>query len=345
MNNKMVMGMFVIIGILLTVYLKNTGAISFAPYAKREDEKAYAMVETYNSQNQIEQEYFYKKPQKIIAIWQGPIETLLTLGQSKNMIASMGIPNDKYIDEYMLPKCREGYRAIPNRMFRGLNQEVAISLNPDFIITSWASAFSKRSNSVGTTDYWHSRGVKTYICEIPPVVGGKRTIEHECKTILDLGKIFKVENQANEIVEKIQNTMFRISEMTKNQTTKPRVMILQYSGKNLINWGSEYLQADIVERLNGEIVNKNKGIISREELIFQNPDIVFLMVNEFDYGNEKLLRKRFTEEIALNSLKCIKNKRVYLLYLYESQYSAVRTIEGINTIAQGMYPELFTNNT
>ena len=52
------------------------------------------------------------------------------------------------------------------------------------------------------------------------------------------------------------------------------------------------------------------------------------------------VKQNFLDSPALNSLQCIRNHRVYLFPLYEGQYSTVRTMEGIKTVAEGLYPEM-----
>lgn len=292
------------------------------------------VVTTYNSDNQLEEETFETTPQRVIAIWQGPIETLLALGVGDKIIAATGIPEPDYIK----PEYRVAYAKIPYTSFNTIPREEALLKNPDFIVTSWGSAFTNKS--IGTTDYWQERGVKTYIQEIPPAIGGMRTVENEYKFILDMGKIFRVEDRAEKLVNQMEEQIDRVQKESQSQGLHPTVMIVQYMGSRLVNWGDQYLQADIVKKLNGQIVLHEKGYISQEELIAKDPDVIFLMVNEWDNKHEEDVLRRFREDISLNSLKAIHENKVYLLPLNEGQYSAVRLKDGIDRMARAMYPEL-----
>lgn len=305
-----------------------------SPAASQENSGHLVIVTTYNSENQLEEEKFSAPPKRVIAVWQGPIETLIALGVGDRIIAGTGIPDRDYVKQ----EYRTGYDAIPYTSFNTITREEALLKHPDFIVTSWGSAFSKKS--LGTTSYWQSRGVRTYIEEIPPAIGGNRTVEHEYKFILDMGKIFHVEDRAEAIVNGMKSDIYHVQKKAQAEGRQPTVMIVQYMGNRLVNWGDEYLQADIVKKLNGKLVLHEKGYISKEELIANDPDVIFLMVNEWDNHHEEDILNRFEEDIAMNSLRAIQKQRVYLLPLNEGQYSAVRTKDGIQRIAKGLYPDL-----
>lgn len=291
-----------------------------------------AAVTTYNSAGEKETEIFEKVPGSVIAIWQGPIETILALGEGHRIAAAIGIPNESCLRE----EYREAYEKIPYRAFEMPDKETVIGFHADFIVTSWGSAFSDKN--IGRTEYWQSRGVKTYSAEIPPGQPEKRTVEQEYKFIRDMGKIFGVSERAEEIIGRMQEKLRQTEALAVKDQVHPRVMIVQYMGKNLMNWGDEYLQGDIVKRLGGTLPVPEKGYISKELLLEQAPDVVFLMVNEWDYGNENAVRERFMTEPVLNSLDAVRRGRVYILPLYEGQYSGVRTEDGIRRIAEAMYP-------
>lgn len=203
--------------------------------SKSSDTSQSVTITTYNSKHQLEEESFDAPPKRVIAIWQGPIETMLALGLGDRIIAATGIPDTKFLR----PELMGDYEKISYRSFESLDQESALAMNPDFIITSWESAFNAKRT--GTTDFWHSRNVKTYIGEIPETIAGKRTLEHEYKVILDLGKIFQVEAKAESIVDGMESRLEELQEQAAEMPHKPTVMIAQYMGNKLVNWGDNYL--------------------------------------------------------------------------------------------------------
>ena len=61
---------------------------------------------------------------------------------------------------------------------------------------------------------------------------------------------------------------------------------------------------------------------------------------EWDYDKKENLRSQLLHTPSLNSLPCIQKERVYILPLYEGQYSGVRTAEGLEHVAKGLYPDI-----
>lgn len=299
-------------------------------------QKSGIELTTYNSDSKLYKEKIKSSPRRVIAIWQTSVETLIALGQSDKIIAAIGLPDDKCLKE----SYRDAYQRIPYKSFNRLNQEAAIAMKPDFILTSWASSFN--SKNIGRTDFWNERNIGTYISEIPPAVGGKRTIEHEYKYIRDMGRLFGVEDRAETIINEIEE---KISKVTKrlpadNKQYK-KVMIIQFMGSKLKNWGSDYLQGDIVTKLHGDLVIKDSMFIGYEDLLVANPEIIFLMATEWEYNNLSSVYDKICADRRFASLSAVKNKRIYIVPLYLGQYSAVRLGEGIELFAKGMYPELY----
>lgn len=291
---------------------------------------------TYNSDNKLYKEVIACPPKRVIAIWQTSVETLIALGQADKIIAAIGLPDDKCLKE----EYRKAYKKIPYRSFKRLNQESALAMEPDFILTSWASSFS--SKNIGRTEFWNKRNVGTYISEIPPIVGGNRTIEHEYKYIRDMGRLFCSEEKAECIISKIEAEISNVVERLpySNQKYK-KVMIIQFMGSKLKNWGIDYLQGDIVSRLHGELVIRESKFIGYEDLLEANPEVIFLMATEWEYSNLQIVFDKLYADRRFASLRAVRNKCVYIVPLYLGQYSGVRLGEGINIFAKGMYPELY----
>lgn len=113
-------------------------------------------VTSMNSRGDMEEETFDKPPERVVAVWQNSIETLLALGVGDRIVAGMGIPNEKYLR----PEYRSQYEKIPYTSLQNLDMETITMMNPD-IIVGWYSTFSAKV--LRDTDYWHERGVRTYI--------------------------------------------------------------------------------------------------------------------------------------------------------------------------------------
>lgn len=301
------------------------------------NERTYVPVtiSTFNSDRQVVQESFQRPPERVIAVWQSSIETLLALGVGDRIIAALGLPDEKYLRE----EYRKAYRKIPYKSFNLLNRETALQMQPDFILTCWESSLSNRA--LGRTDFWRERGVNTYISEMPPQVIKYRTIEQEYRFIRDIGKIFAVEERAERLIADIQQNIDSVTAKTASRKQKESVMIIQFMGNRIKNWGDVSLQADIVKQLQGNLLMPEDSFISYEDIIAADPDVIFVMANEWEYGDLEAVRQKVTGFLPLNSLRSVKQNRVYILPLYSANYSATRLEEGIRMAAQGLYPELY----
>ena len=78
-----------------------------------------------------------------------------------------------------------------------------------------------------------------------------------------------------------------------------------------------------------------------EELITLDPDAIFVVVIESDYGNEEAVLSHIYDNPALQGLHSVRERRIYPLPLYAVYSAGVRSYDGILILAQGLYPELY----
>ena len=129
--------------------------------------------------NEIETTY-EKAPEKVLAVYQGSIETMLALGLEGRLVATAGLDNEvpdepkdafsktNYLDEFTP------------------SLETVTMLEPDMIL-SWSSLFSDKN--LGNVTDWIDKGCNTYY-NTNTRPDGDRTLENEFTDILNLGKIF-----------------------------------------------------------------------------------------------------------------------------------------------------------
>ena len=262
-------------------------------------------IENYNTQGEPEQMTYTKPPQRVVAVWQNSIETLLALGVGDRIIAGNGVPDKKFFrKEY-----QEQYSKIPYTGLQLLDVETTMMLKPDLLV-GWHSTFGPKV--LRTTDFWHKRGVNTFIARSSMSDGKPRTLQNEYKDILDLGKIFDKNERAQQLVGQMQQEVnFAISQTTG------------------------------YKELHGELLAEKQRSIGLEQVVELDPDVIFVVVIESHYGHEQDMIDRVTQHKALKNLRCVKERRVVALPLYAIYSSGVRTYDGIKIIAAGMYPDLY----
>ena len=284
-------------------------------------------ITTYNYLKEPVEITFDKAPERVVAIYQNSIETLLALGLEDKIVAAAGLDHDvkdEYKDAFSKVNYLEDFTP---------SKETIIMEKPDFIL-SWYSIFDDKR--LGDIYYWNENGVNTYMSLNSGVVS-ERTIENEINDILNLGKIFNVEEKAQALVDEITSTVSEVSSKVSNEE-KQSAMVIEFYDDEIYTYGSKTLAGDMVTKLGAELLNPEGGNIGAEDLIKLNTDCIF--VSYMDRGNENVPVEeinKILENPAFASLSAVKNKRVYSIPLGDMYSSGIRTIDGINTFANGLY--------
>ena len=319
---------------LICALLATAMAASMTVTAFAEDSHYPVTVENVNYALEKTEYTYEKAPERVITFWDNSLETMLALGLGDRIILSVGMNEDN-----LLPELKEEYERIKGNIefyndFKdsnaALNKETAVMLEPDFIL-GWKSSFSDKT--IGDTTYWNERGVGTYIALNSNNVSQYRTLENEYTDILNIGKIFDVEDKANEIVSELKDEVSRVTEAVKNQPKKT-VLVLEFMGDGIWNYDKPMLAGDMVTAMGGELLDTPKEF-GKEDLINLDPEVLFVI------GSDASAIEKVTSDPGLASLQAVKNGNVYNLPLSYVYTSGVRTILGLNTIGAALYPDLY----
>ncbi len=287
-------------------------------------------IETYNYAKQPVKITFDKAPEKVVAIYQNSIETMLALGLEDKIVAAAGLDHD------VKPEFKDAFGKINYLEEFTPAKESIVMLEPDFIL-GWFSLFNEKR--LGEVDYWHGSGVNTYM-SLNSGVKAEKNIDNEIIDILNLGKIFNVEDKAQKLVDEINNKVKTVSESVKGQE-KQSTIIVEFMNDQISTYGANSLGGDMVTKLGANLVKPDGGKISEEDLVNLNPDSIFVVyMDRSDENVPKQEVNRILENSAFASLKAVKEKRVYAIPLGEMYSSGIRTIDGINTFTKGLYPDL-----
>ena len=288
-------------------------------------------ITTYDYAKKPVEVTFEKSPEKVIAVYQNSIETLLALGLEDKIIATAGLDHevkDEYKDAFSKLKY---YEKLPTK-------EEVIGLQPDFIL-SWYSLFDeKRFGDVG---FWHERSINTYMSQNSGVIS-PNTLQNEYDDILNMGKVFDVEDKANKIVSTMKDEIEKAKDFVKGKEAVRAVILeVQKDGVYRI-YGEDSIGGDIAKQVGADLVAKSNGKIGNEDLVKLNPDVIFTVYYGKEIERDSAL-KSIMENPALSSVSAINSKRVNPIMLSEVYSSGVRTLDGIKTISKGLYPELYGN--
>ena len=289
-------------------------------------------VTTYDYEgNEIETTY-EKAPEKVICVYQGCIETMIALGLEDRVIASYGLDNPVK-EEWEESLSKMNY----NEDVFSPDKETVLMMEPDLIFT-WGSLFSDKK--LGNQTEWIANGTNTYISTNTRRGGYPRTLENEYTDLLNIGRIFGVEDKAQALVDEMKNEIAGVLEQTAGQEA-PRVAVIEFLGDQISNYSAKQLGGSMVEALGGTLANPDASEIGKEDLVELDPDVIFVVYMARTENVEAEMIAKVMEDPAFADLSAVKNGRVYSIMLGDMYASTVRSIDGIRTFAAGMYPELY----
>lgn len=272
-------------------------------------------------------------PERVVSVGENITETLVALGVQDRIIRAYRYGNPYYMPE---PEYEEVYRQIDFRPVSEINVERILMTEPDLIVAG-QSLFVR--NKLRGTSFWHKRGVHTFLpinANSPSSMRNPETLENELGFIRDLGVIFKKEKRADEFVSRIRKLVQGVRERAATLPVR-RVMILEQLGKGIVSYDSRKLVGDMCVQLGAEIPNGSTVTISREWILQEDPDVIFIVKSG---GDPEQAVQEFCRLPGMNNLKAVQSGRVYGIMLNYTYNSAIKTEAGIRQLAYGIYPEL-----
>ena len=127
--------------------------------------------------------------------------------------------------------------------------------------------------------------------------------------ILNLGKIFNVEDKAQEIVDNMQTKIDAALEASKNQKSQ-NVLIVEFLGNDISNYGENSLGGDMITSLGANLVAKDQSKLGKEDIVSLNPDVIYVVYMPYSGDDPEQVKQD-----ALNKLLDQLQQLIYLLDL------------------------------
>ena len=100
----------------------------------------------------------------------------------------------------------------------------------------------------------------------------------------------------------------------------------------------------MITSLGANLVAKDQSKLGKEDIVSLNPDVIYVVYMPYSGDDPEQVKQdalnKLLEDKAFSSLDAVKNKRIVPIMLGDMYASGVRTINGIETISQGLYPDL-----
>ena len=277
---------------------------------------------------------FDSVPQKAISNDVNLTEMMLVLGLSNRMVGYTGISGWKTLDEEM----RKGVKELPELSSKYPSKEVLIGADADFFFAGWN--YGMKVGGPVTPETLKPFGIKVYeLTESCTHIMNKNkaSIDDMYNDLLNLGRIFKIEDKANAIVKSYRN---ELASLTKNIQSKDPLKVFVYdSGKDTpFTAGLYAMPTALIEAAGGKNVmdnfEKSWGTVTWEEVIDRNPEVIVIV----NYGNVTAEQKRefMMTNPAFKEIDAVKNDRFVTLEYVEAT-PGPRNIKAVQKLVKSFW--------
>lgn len=263
---------------------------------------------------------FGKIPQRAVSASQFTTEILLSIGAENQMAGTA------FLDNAILPELEEKYKKILILSNRYPSKEIFYSVNPDFV-TGWRS-LSAPAN-LGTVEELNSNGVEVFFMKSLE----SRDINDVFSDIMELGKIFGKEKNAENIVFNMKENLEKI----KEKLPKEKIRIFPYDGGETAPFvvGGNGIGNTIIELAGGENIFKDIkasfGNGTWEKVLIEDPDMILII----DYGNNTVDKKieYLKEKSPIKELDAVKNEKFAVIDLVDIS-AGIRNVDAVKKLAK-----------
>lgn len=333
MNKRMLAQLFTLAAISLIVLLSACGREDPADTklsgqdqqpTPQASEKAPVIID-----NLGEKLVFQESPKRAVTLNQHATEVMLALGLESSMVGTA------YLDDSILPEFKEQYDKIPVLSNQYPSKEVFLAASPDFAYAGWKSAFTEKT--LGSRADLTQVGVQTYVQESSNKTAP--TIEDVYQDILNIGRIFRVEDKAQAVVSDVRKKLENIQAQIGVVSDPLKVFVYDSGEDKAFTAANTYLTS-LINKVGGknifDDIDKGWTEVSWEEVVGRNPDVIVIV----DYGATTAEQKKaqLLNKASFADVKAIRDKRFIVLPL-SAAAEGIRAPIALQTLAAGLYPD------
>lgn len=275
---------------------------------------------------------FNHVPERVLSTNPNTGEQLMALGLGDKIIATCS-------NNAPLPaQYREEYEKKPVIGEKYPSLEAVLDLNPDFIYGR-SSAFSEKDTAIGSHDTLSKYGIMS----LSSIEGYKLgcDVEDVYQDFYNLGRIFKVEDKADEVVAHMKTQIAAVEERIRGYEP---VKVFNFDAERE---GGAYTPGNnftskLIRHAGGvnifENLEKTWNTVSWEAVLEANPDVIIIN----DYGSvsadDKIALLNATP--ALSGVKAIKDQNFIIVTLPEL-FASARVGDTVEKLAAGFHPQAF----
>ncbi|MEL6582642.1 MAG: ABC transporter substrate-binding protein [Pseudomonadota bacterium] len=279
---------------------------------------------------------FDSPPERAISNDVNLTEMMLVLGLADRMVGYTGISGWKTLDEEM----RAGVEQLPELSARYPSKEVIVGADADFFFAGWN--YGMKVGGEVTPETLEPFGIKVYeLTESCTHIMSKdkASLEDMHADLLNLGRIFDVEEDATALVEGYRAELAAFTDSL--ETGEPLRVFVYDSGEDTPFTAGRYaMPTALIEAAGGQNImddfEKSWATVTWEEVVERNPEVVVIV----NYGNVTAEEKRafMMSNPAFTDLDAVKNDRFVTLEYVEAT-PGPRNIRAVKTLAEAFWGE------
>lgn len=263
-------------------------------------------------------------------------EMMLALKLQDRMVGYTGISGWKTLDEGL----REGVKELPELSPKYPTKEVLLNADADFYFAGWN--YGMKVGGEVTPETLEPLGIKVYeLTEscIHIMAKNKPTMDDMFADLLNLGKIFGVEQRAEELVAGYRKQLDEITTRIGGIEKPVRVFVYDSGTEKPFTSGRFGIPTAMIEAAGGvnvmDDVEKSWTEVSWEPVIERNPEVI-VIVNYGDVTAEQKIA--FMKETpAFKNLDAVKQDRFVVLEYVEAT-PGPRNVQAIDRLADAFHP-------
>ncbi|APX11806.1 ABC transporter substrate-binding protein [Tateyamaria omphalii] len=279
---------------------------------------------------------FDAPPERAISNDVNLTEMMLVLGLADRMVGYTGISGWKTLNEEM----RDGVEELPELSAKYPSKEVLVGADADFFFAGWN--YGMKVGGDVTPETLEPFGIQVYeLTEscIHIMEKDKASIEDMYADLLNLGRIFDVEDRATELVDGYRAELASFTEGL--DTGEPLRVFVYDSGEDAPFTAGRYaMPTALIEAAGGVNVmddfDKSWATVTWEEVVERDPEVIVIV----NYGEVTAEQKRdfMRSNPAFAAMDAVRNDRFVTLEYVEAT-PGPRNIKAIKTLANAFWGE------
>ena len=264
-------------------------------------------------------------------------EMMLALKLQDRMVGYTGVSGWKTLDE----RLREGVKELPELSAKYPTKEVLLGADADFYFAGWN--YGMKVGGEVTPETLQPLGIKVYeLTEscIHIMSRDKPTMEDMYVDLVNLGRIFRVEDRAQALVDGYRKQLADIMAEVGRVDKPVRVFVYDSGEEKPFTSGRFGIPTAMIEAAGGinilDDIEKSWTEVSWEPVIERNPEVIVVV----NYGEVTAEQKIafMKNNPAFSRIDAVKNDRFVVLEYVEAT-PGPRNIDAIARLAKAFHPK------